>query len=158
MASGEPTGGELAILWYYTTRNKLGEILAEGSIRPATTGVPSKEKAAVWFSANQEWDPAANLPWQDPGGSQSRLSKDQTYVLGGGLARIGVAPQTAVHDWKAFKRLSGISAKAAKEVYNTAVQAGSRPGQWFASFESVLKSQWLRVEILDGDDWVVGKT
>lgn len=149
MASG------VSILWYYTTRNKLSEILAQGQIAPSASGVPRKEKPAVWFSANQAWDPAANLPWRDPDGSAVRLSKDQTFVMGGGLARIGIAPQTAPHDWKAFKQQSGISSKAAKEVYSTAIQSGSRPGQWFASFESVPKSMWLRIEILEGDDWVL---
>ncbi len=148
MASGE------SILWYYTTLNKLVEILAQGQITPSAAGVPRKEKPAVWFSANQTWDPAANLPWQDPDGSTVRLSKDQTFVMGGGLARIGIAPQTAPHDWKTFKQQSGISPKAAKEIYNTAIQGGSRPGQWFASFENVPKSKWLTIEILEGDAWV----
>ena len=143
------------MLWYYTTRNNLSDILAAGQISPVATGVPRKEKPSVWFSANQEWDPAANLPWQDPDGSTVRLSKDQTFVMGGGLARIGIAPETAPCDWKTFKQQSGISSKAAKELYNAAVRSGSRPGQWFASFENVPKSKWLTIEILENDAWVL---
>ena len=146
---------DVSILWYYTTRNKLSEILAAGQISPVATGVPRKEKPSVWFSANQTWDSAANLPWQDPAGSTVRLSKDQTFVMGGGLARIGIAPETAPYDWKAFKQQSGISPKAAKELYNTAIRGGSRPGQWFASFESVPKAKWLTIEILENDTWVL---
>ena len=142
------------MLWYYTTGQKLSQIMEAGELQPARIGTARKEKPAVWFSANQEWEPAANLPWQDPGGSQLRLSKDQSYVLGGGLARIGVAPEEAPHDWKAFKRLSGISSSVAKELYNAAIQAGSRPAQWFASFDAVPRSKWLAVEVLDGTDWV----
>jgi len=146
---------DVSMLWYYTTRNKLSEILAAGEIGPIDVGVPRKEKPSVWFSANQDWDPAANLPWEDADGSTVRLSKDQTFVMGGGLARIGIARETAPYDWKAFKQQSGISPKAAKELYNAAVRSGSRPGQWFASFESVPREKWLRIEILEGNTWVL---
>lgn len=144
----------MSMLWYYTTVQELGRIMEGGELRPAAIGRSKKEKPAVWFSANQEWEPAANMPWQGPDGSQLRLTKDQTYVLGGGLARIGVAPEVAPCDWKAFKQLSGISSKAAKELYNAATQAGSRPVQWFASFENVPRSKWLAVEVLEGTEWV----
>jgi hypothetical protein len=94
------------------------------------------------------------MDWQDPSGAVFRLNKDQTYTLGGGLARIGVAAEAAPCDWKAFKEQSGISSSAAKDLYNTAVSSGSRPGQWFASFERVPASKWLAVEILEGVQWV----
>ncbi len=145
---------EVSILWYYTTGKQLSRILADGALKPAPLGPSRKEKPAVWFSANQEWEPAANMPWQDPQGVSQRLSKDQTFVLGGGLARIGVAPEMAPHDWKAFKQLSGVSPKTAKELYNAAVQAGSRPVQWFAAFQSVARDKWLAIEVLEGNDWV----
>lgn len=141
----------MGILWYYTTVRELDEIIKTAELKPAAIG---REKPAVWFSANREWEPIANTPWRDRRGSHSRLSKDQTFVLGGGLARIGVPAEAAPHDWKSYKHLSGISAKTAKEVYNAAVQAGSRPGQWFASFQGVPRSQWLAIEVLEGTDWV----
>jgi len=141
-------------LWYYATGKKLNQIIAAGELLPEKLGTSGKEKAAVWFSANQDWDPAANQPWQGPGGSLVRLSKDQTYVVGGGLGRIGVAPEVAPHDWKTFKHLSGISPKAAKQLYNSAVQTGSRPGDWFATFEKVPRSKWLAIEVMEGMVWV----
>ncbi len=144
----------MAMLWYYTTVKKLNDLLQAATIEPSTTGGSRKEKAAVWFSANQDWDPAANEPWQAPDGSWQRLSKDQTFVLGGGLARIGIAPATAPNDWKAFKSLSGISPKTAKELYNGAIQTGSRPGQWFAAFEPISREKWLAVEVMEADHWV----
>lgn len=144
----------MQLLWYYTTGRKLNEIIELGEIRVGSLGTSKKEKAAVWFSANQDWDPAANEPWQAPDGAVLRLNKDQTFVMGGGLGRIGVAPEVAPHDWKAFKSLSGISSKAAKELYNSAIQAGSRPGQWFASFENVPRSKWQAIEAMEGATWV----
>ena len=151
MAGETDKAGDATMLWYYTTGQELNEILGLGELVPAAI---DREKPAVWFSANQDWEPIANMPWREPHGASRRLSKDQTFVMGGGLARIGVAPETAPNDWKAFKRLSGISSKAAKEVYNTAVQSGSRPGQWFATFAIVPRQKWLAVEILEGDVWV----
>ena len=152
MAAAAQKSDDVPRLWYYTTARELNEIIISGELKAAAI---AKEKPAVWFSANQQWEPIANMPWRDPRGLPRRLSKDQTFVLGGGLARIGVAPEVAPHDWKAFKQLSGISSKTAKEVYNTAVQSGSRPGQWFASFQSVPRRKWLAIEVLDGDAWVV---
>jgi hypothetical protein len=78
----------------------------------------------------------------------------QTHELGGGLARIGVSPEVAVHDWKQFKQLSGISTRAASEIYNRAAHLGSRPGEWFASFEAVPRSAWKAVEVWDGMQWI----
>ena len=158
MSIPPPAKNASRILWYYTTVAKLNQIIEIGEIRPATLGTSKKEKPAVWFSANPDWDPAANEPWQAPDGSVLRLNKDQTYVLGGGLGRIGVAPEVAPHDWKAFKRLSGISPKAAKELYNSAVQAGSRPGEWFAAFENVPRSKWLAIEVMEGTTWMAKAT
>lgn len=142
------------MLWHYTAVERLRRILQDGEIRPATQGIPKKQKPAVWFSSNPVWEPSANRLWQDLDGRVVRLSKDQTHVLGGGLARIGVAPDTAPHDWKAYKRLSGISTARAKAIYEEAIRAGARPGEWLASFDAVGRAKWLSVEVWDGDRWV----
>ncbi len=154
MAGGGEESHDGPLLWYYVTAKKLQEILAEGELRPAAIGAPAKEKPAVWFSANQEWEPAANELWEDPRGAMVRLGRDQTFVLGGGLARTGVAAEVAPHDWKTFKRLSGISPKAARELYQTAIAAGSRPADWHASFEAVPRSRWATIEVLEDEIWV----
>jgi len=157
MSTQEPAANVTSTLWYYTTVKKLDEVVRQGEIRPAKTGLSKGEKPAVWFSANPEWEPAANEPWESPDGTIERLNKDQTFVLGGGLARIGVGRDVAPHDWKAFKRLSGISSKMAKELYQAAISAGSRPVQWFATFETVPRSSWLSIEVLEGEQWIVSR-
>ena len=142
------------VLWHYTVVERLQRIVHGGEIRPATVGGPKRAKPAVWFSSNPVWEPTANRLWRDDiDGRTVRLSKDQTYVLGGGLARIGVAPDVAPHDWKAYRHLSGISADQAKAIYDEAVGAGSRPGEWFATFDIVPRSKWLAVEIWDNEQW-----
>ena len=140
--------------WHYTTGQKLSQILDFGVLRPAAMDVPKAGRPVVWFSTNPVWEPTANLSRATLTGGLERLSKDQTYVLGGGLARIGVAAEVAPHDWNAYKVLSGIAPKLAKQMYAAAIKIRSRPGQWFVTFDPVAQSQWLAVEVLEGDAWV----
>ena len=73
-------------------------------------------------------------------------------------ARIGphrCRPSVATIDWNAYKDQSGVPAEAARWVYDAAIKAGSRPSLWYATFESVPRSQWLVVEVWDDQcGWV----
>jgi hypothetical protein len=111
------------------------------------------EKPAVWFSSNEQWEPTANMPLRRADGTTTASTKDATHLLGGGLARIGVVPEAAPHDWEAYKRLSGVTAKRAREIYKAGVAQGARPAEWFASFEPVPRSKWLGIEVWDGQKW-----
>jgi hypothetical protein len=113
-----------------------------------------KVKAVIWFTTNTDWEPTASRVWHSPEGTVRRLSKDQTIVLGGGLARIGVAPEVATVDWKTYKATSDIPPKIAKLIYDEAVSIGSRPGNWYASLVSVPRDKWLRVEVWENEAWV----
>ena len=153
-AEGKKSGGP-TMLWHYTVMERLQRILRDGELRPATSGKPSRVKSAVWFSSHSAWEASANRWWHDDLGERNvRLNKDQPHVLGGGLVRIGVTPDVAPHDWKAYRRLSGISADRAKAIYDEAVSAGARPGEWFATFDAVPRTKWLAVEILENENWV----
>ena len=101
----------------------------------------------VWLSLNQSWKPTANKVWQQDG-RLCLLTREQTEALGGGLVRIGVAPETAPHDWQALKELSGMSSETAQSLYNAAIKKGSRPGQWRGTFDAVPRSQWIAVEVV----------
>jgi hypothetical protein len=140
--------------WHYTVRQRLDGLLRDGIIKPVTAGLPAGERPAVWFSSNQEWEETANQAWQRPDGTINRGNKESTHLLGGGLARIGVLPETAPHDWKAFKTLSGIKPAKARGMYDAAIGSGARPGEWFVSFEPVPQSQWVAVEVWDGEQWL----
>ena len=155
MSSGTQQVDRAEMRWHYTTGQKLGPILASGHLRPAAPNVPKAGRPVVWFSTNPQWEPTANLFRRAADGSLERLSKDQTYVLGGGLIRVGVAPEVAPHDWNAYKQLSGIAPKLAREMYDAAIKLRSRPGQWFVSFDPVPQAKWLAVEVLEGEQWVV---
>lgn len=150
-ASGKPAP-KPSILWHYTTADHLTLILADGEIRPML--LAKKVKPVVWFTTNPDWEPTASRVWHGPEGNVRRLGKDQTIVLGGGLARIAVAAEAASIDWKTYKAQSGIGPKIAQHIYNEAVSLGSRPGDWAASFQGIPRDKWLRVEVWDNEAWV----
>jgi hypothetical protein len=144
------------ILWHYTVGLRLDHIVADGQIRQATIGVPHSEKPCVWFTASDAWEETANklLPLEHMGEPvMLALDRDLTHRINGGLVRIGVAPDTAPHDWQAFKRLSGIPPKNASSLYQVAVEVGSRLSNWFVSFEPVPQSKWLCIQYWDGQKW-----
>jgi hypothetical protein len=130
----------------------LALILAEGEIRPMP--LARHVKPVVWFTTNTDWEPTANRVWHGPEGNVRRLGKDQTIVLGGGLARIAVPADTAQIDWKTYKATSGIGPKIAQQIYNEAASLGSRPGDWYASFQGISRDKFLRVEIWENEAWV----
>src|SRR5262249_43103036 len=107
----------VARVWHYTVGKRLRLILADGEIKPATAGVNGKERPAVWFSANEEWEETANKMTYDSFGVPVFLNKQQTHEHSGGLARIGVDPSTAPVRWHEFKERSGIPSKIAKAIY-----------------------------------------
>lgn len=108
----------------------------------------------VWFSTNQDWELTANKSWQNPDGSLIFLDKIKTRELGGGLERFGAAPETAPHNWRALKELSGMSGGMAQGLYREAIARGARPGQWWGTFERVLRSQWTAIEVYRDGTWV----
>jgi hypothetical protein len=138
------------LIWHYTVGLRLNYILKDRCIRPATDAVPIGERPAVWFSANQLWEETANMAiLVDEFGNMRRRSKVETHNNGGGGVRIGVAPETAPHDWNDYKRLSNIHPKDAN-----AIAQQYRPWEWFVSFENVPEEKWLAVEYFDGETWL----
>jgi len=142
------------IRWHYTIGHRLKKILEDGEIRPATAGEPKGEKPAVWFSIHDDWEPTANKFTVGFDGKPVVLTREQTENGGGGLCRIGVAKEMAPHNWEAHKRLSGITAKEARRIYQKAIAQGTRPGHWFTTYSAVPRSQWLAVEVCDSSRWV----
>ena len=145
------------ILWHYTKGIHLPKILDTGLIAPATAFVPEDERPVVWFSTNQWWEPsmAPGHPDQFVNGkfvkphSMSMAETAESY----GLARIGVAPETAPHDWQALKKLSGMTSRMAQGVYRASIKCGARPGEWRGTFNVVPKDKWRAVEVFQDGRW-----
>jgi hypothetical protein len=143
----------MTVIWHYTTVQKLGLILNRGALLPFAPPRERHEKPAVWFSGKADWDLTAN-PVVTTTAGRRYATLDETIVIGGGLARIGVAPEVAPHDWKDYKKLSSVSPRRAKAMYDRAVSLGSRPAGWHVTFEKVPRKRWLAVEIWDNGPWV----
>jgi hypothetical protein len=142
------------IKWHYTTGQRFFQIVSDGEIRPATAFVPEGERTIVWFSTNEEWEPTANKAWIKADGSRVPQDRDGTAERGGGLVRIGVAPETAAYDWNALKQLSGMSSKMASGLYRAAIDQRARPADWWGTFETVSRDKWKAVEVWHEGRWV----
>lgn len=149
--SDHPSGD--LILWHYTTGQKFHSIWQDGLIVPATAGVPKREKPIVWFSSNQYWEQTAGKMLRMPDGTLAKLTMDQTRQHGGGLARIGVALETAPRRWPALKRSSRMSPKMARALWAAGINDGADPTEWFGTFDPVPRESWLAVQVLRDGAW-----
>ena len=147
------TGRPNTTLWHYTIRQRFEQIVAEGVIRPSTQYALRAPKAAVWFSTNQQWDPSANKSLLLADESRRVIGRDEMHAIGSGPMRFGVAPGVAPLNWHDFKRESGLSAKLVHAMTAAAIQLESKPSWWFATFEPVLRNQWVAIEQWDGWQW-----
>jgi hypothetical protein len=141
------------IVWHYTVKPFFMSIVAEGAIKPSAAYAPKPAPAVVWFSTNPDWEPTANKVLSCADGSPRLLGRDEMHTIGVGPLRFGVAPAVAPHTWHDFKRASGIKAKYASDMVAAAVKCQSRPSWWLATFDAVLRKEWLSVEQWDGWQW-----
>lgn len=150
MAS-HPEDGQL--LWHYTPLVHIPHIIADKRIKTADAAIDVGEKPAVWFSANQLWEPTAGKRWRRPDGNVHLLSMHETHSLGQGPVRIGVSRDTAPHNWDAFRRLSGVSKKTAGYMKKAGYARGARISEWFVTFNPVPIELWVAVEVWGGSSW-----
>jgi hypothetical protein len=142
-----------SMLWHYTTGQKIPLIETDGLIltSPNTCG---GELQAVWFSRNPVWEKTSAKGWYNPAtGARGAMTMQDHEEFCGGLFRIGVAPQTAPHDWNAFRKMSGILPKYASGLRNIAYGCGARISDWFVSFDPVPRSKWLCLERWENGVW-----
>jgi hypothetical protein len=127
--------------FHYTIRTCWEGIQQDHLIRLEEEAPPCRP--AVWFSTRSVWEPTATKGVLLHG-RPVLASWDRMQEIG--LVRIEVAPETAAHDWEAYKRLA--DCPWASNLARTGRIAGADPRDWFVSFEPVPSSQWLRV-----DEW-----
>jgi hypothetical protein len=108
----------------------------------------------VWFSTAPDWEPTATKSLVTADGTLMPENRATTEKFGGGLARIGVSPETAPHDWRTLKELSGMSNKIAQRLYRAAIDCGSRPGHWWGTFDAVPRSKWIAVQVYRNGEWI----
>lgn len=149
--SAQPTphhtlGPPPAILWHYTTRQKLALIEAAGVIEPSTALIEPREKPVVWFSSRATWEPTATkCPMT------GKLGQYVTASAQGGLARIAVASSTAPHGFPQLPLMAGTSPATCIGLVLAGLEAGADPDQWFFSVQPVPRALWQSIEVYDFD-------
>jgi hypothetical protein len=138
----------------YTIGQKFAQIARDGVIKPATAYVSPRERPVVWFSTHPLWEPTACKMVQAPDGRLRRLTREETARYGGGLVRIGVAPESAPHNWQAYRRLSGVNPHIASGLAKSGKDQGADPRHWYVSFEPVPAALWMAVEAWHNGPWI----
>ncbi len=143
-------------VFHYTVYQVLQEILESGEIKTTAILIGKKEKPAVWFSSNPDWEESANKPVRNIKTRKlSRpLSRNGLLKKGFPPVRIEVEPTLPFLNWGEFKRKSGISKRMARGLEIVARRDGAKPEEWLALFSPVGAEHWLAIEIWDGKRWV----
>jgi hypothetical protein len=143
-----------SMLWHYTFGHNYQRILADQAIKPMATYVAMEACPVVWFSRNQIWEAAATKGLVKDDGTVTNFTMEELGQHGGGLYRIGVAQETAPHNWDDFVRIGGIARDVVTELRRIAKKSNASRKDWFASFEPVKQSKWLALEVLVNHKWV----
>jgi hypothetical protein len=143
------------LVWHYTSIVDALLIIASETLRPTTVNVPEGERPAVWFSAEQAWEPTSAKGLRDIKTGEARtlsMAEQHEHV---GVARFGIGLDTpGLVDWQTFKRESGMPPRFAVEFEAVSRRVwGANPDLWFASFEPVPRALWRAVESWDGTRW-----
>ena len=140
------------LLWHYTVDARLRQILASGVIRRTAAGLRKGERAGVWFSLRDTWEPTATTWLRGQDGQFRPATMDEMRAMG--LARIGVDPMVVRTTWTQHRRFGGLPWADADAVERSARHQGADPDGWRVSYRDVPNTHWLRVETSpDGVLW-----
>jgi hypothetical protein len=134
------------MLWHYTIW--LDEILDDGVLKPSTQYLADARQWAVWFSKNPQWEATVKK-------THPLTGRDMTFteLSEVGLARIGVAVETAPVGWQEYQRLTGMTRPEARMLEKAGRAWGANPKDWFVSFDPVPQDRWLAVEVWRNHRW-----
>lgn len=133
------------IVWHYTVAVHFPKIVECGALLPvdpshiddrATPTLRAEmrhlygnEKAALWFSARQDWEPTAN--------KGNATSRAETFEVGRGLVRFGIDETRVPFGWAYHVRTSGIRRKGARQLERAGRACGANPSDWRVSYEPI---------------------
>lgn len=142
--------------WHYTIGWYYPLILKDQEIKCIpTNGAPKSERPVVWLSMDQHYEPTAAKAAGTSGGRVLLLSMQETAQHFGGLYRIGVDPNSfELHDFVAFRRLSGISRTDAQELIRVGREEGAIVANWRVSFVPIRSKSWRKVQRWNDIDWI----
>ena len=136
-------------LFHYTRIGNLIRIIADNQIKLATLYVERGERAVVWCSLRQDWEPTATpgIPGQSRLPSFEEFSKIETP------ARIEVAPDAASVNWWTWRKTSGVRSKIVRALEDQALRVNAKTSDWRMSFEPIGRKDWLAMELFVDGEW-----
>lgn len=157
------------IYWHYTVGVCVMQIVTDNlTVRPGNVrgGFFLKgERPAIYFTSRETWEPTATkglmLPestTEDTPEYYARYGRKATVAecaeIGQGLFRIGVAPEAAPVTWEQFVESGGLPRKMARELKRSARADGSRVEDWRLRYDPLPFTEWARVELWNGREWI----
>ncbi|MDL2286158.1 hypothetical protein LJC24_01785 [Desulfococcaceae bacterium OttesenSCG-928-F15] len=134
-------------LYHYTTGKKLSAILQSGEILPAVSLATSLEKALVWCSTREDWEPSVACRKSLFDGGPHYRSMDEIRRSEGGLARIRIKESIRTFTWEQCKGISHISARQEQMFSDFIKECGANPEDWRVSFTAIPSNLWISVEV-----------
>ncbi|MCW7753325.1 hypothetical protein OOT00_04910 [Desulfobotulus sp. H1] len=143
-------------VYHYTTGKALGDILQAACIRTSPSFSHSMEKAVVWCSVREDWEPSAACIHALPDGRVVRRSREEIRRAEGGLGRIRIASGARLFTWEQYKRISKISNRHLRILSRFAEDCGADTRQWRVCFNPIPAALWETVEMQhpESGNWI----
>jgi hypothetical protein len=118
-------------VFHYAPGNYLPSMIGSGVVRPSNADDP-QTVPAVWFSADQRWEPTATKMINTPSGLHKlSLYEQQRHY---GCVRFALpAGDARLMDWKAASRVIGFSRDVRRAMEGAGRRLGASPLNWFAA-------------------------
>jgi hypothetical protein len=133
-----------SLLWHYTVAARLRQILASGVIRRSAAGLRKGERAGVWFSHRDTWEPTATKWLRGSDGQFRPATMEEMGTMG--LARFGVDSDVVRTTWAQHRRFGGLPWPDGDAIERNARHQGADPDGWRVSYRDVPRTRWRRIE------------
>jgi hypothetical protein len=138
----------LKYAWHYTIGLRASKILADGTIMPATAGVPAHERPVVWFSTRQHWEPTATKG-KIVNGVRSEMTLAEMIRDCCGLWRFGIQIRELL-PWRELQTAAGITKETAQRLVRNGRKRGADPACWYGALDPVPVAN-CQIQRLDDD-------
>ncbi len=136
------------LAWHYTTGVHFANIVQSGWLYPASAGVEPPEKAILWFSLDQQFEPTARMARIENGAIRT-LSVQETFDLGRGLIRFGIKPNRLLAGEKLRTR-ARVDRKMWSDLRSSGIKQKADPDFWLGSISS-MEIQQFTVDVMDSN-------
>jgi hypothetical protein len=141
------------LVWHYTTKEHAISIAKMGLLK-VTKPPGCPDKAELWFSKQQFWEPTASKMvnkdgiWAATLGGEFAMNIQVAYS---GIYRFGIKyPNSNLMSWSKYKKAGN---KTEFEIFlleTTGIEVGSNPKNWLVSLNNISISEVSKIECFNG--------